>query len=97
MRAETTTGFGALETPVMASRQTWWRRRLACATVVCLLFLAGCGSGDDNSPSMGAVPPKPDPNMNAKLPAEIRRQLSQAKPGEDAQKMEKTKPHASKP
>jgi hypothetical protein len=55
--------------------------------------VAGCGSGEDNSPSMGKVAPKPNPNMNAQLPPEIREQMSQAKPGADAAQMSHMKPH----
>ncbi len=39
--------------------------------------LAGCGS-DQNSPEMGAVPPKPDPNVVSKMPESVRQQMSAA-------------------
>lgn len=40
---------------------------------------------------MGKVAPKPNLNMNAQLPPEIRNQMSQAKPGADAEQMRNTK------
>jgi hypothetical protein len=46
---------------------------------------------------MGKVPPKPNLNMNAQLPPEIRQQMAQAKPGADAAQMSHTKPHIGKP
>ncbi len=64
--------------------------------LLAILAVAGCNSGDDNSPSMGAVPPKPKMNMNAQLPPEVRAQMSQAKPGADAEAMSKMKPHTTK-
>jgi hypothetical protein len=45
---------------------------------------------------MGAVAPKPDPNMSAKLPQEVRDQLAKAQPGADAGKMSAMKPHGPK-
>jgi hypothetical protein len=62
-----------------------------------ILALVGCSSGEDNSPSMGAVAPKPNPNMSAELPADIKAQMAQAKPGADAGAMDKMKPHSTKP
>lgn len=62
---------------------------------ILLLGLAGCAT-DDNSPSMGAVPPKPNPNMNAQLPPEVREQISHAKPGADANAMHQMKPGGKK-
>jgi len=59
--------------------------------------MVGCSSGDDNSPTMGAVPPKPNPNMNANLPPEVRNQIAQAKPGSDARQMGGMKSRVSKP
>ena len=59
--------------------------------------LGGCAAGEDNSPDMGAVPPKPNMNMSAKLPPQIRAQMSQAKPGTDAAAMAKVKSKASAP
>ncbi len=46
---------------------------------------------------MGAVAPKPNPNMSAELPADIKAQMAQAKPGADAGAMDKMKPHSTKP
>lgn len=62
----------------MASNRAW----LLLAGIV----LAGCG-GPENDPEMGAVPPKPNPQMNVQLPPEVQRQLAQAKPGSDAAAM----------
>jgi hypothetical protein len=64
-----------------------------CFCVLLGVALSGCGSGDDNSPSMGAVPPKPNPNMNAKLPQAVRDQIAQSNLGGDAKKMQNMKPH----
>jgi len=61
-----------------------------------ILGLAGCGTGDDNSPSMGKVAPKPNPNMNAQLPQAIRDQMAQAKPGADASRMGAMRSHGSR-
>ncbi len=33
-----------------------------------LIALSGCGKGDDNSPDMGAVAPKPNPGAVANAP-----------------------------
>lgn len=62
-----------------------------------LLSVAGCNSDSDNSPSMGAVPPKPNPNMNSKLPQAVRDQIAKAKPGSDAEAMGKMKAPVAKP
>jgi len=55
------------------------------------LLLVGCASSNENSPTMGEVPPKPNPNMNAQLPASVRQQLANAKPGSDAAAMRPNK------
>lgn len=48
------------------------------------LMLAAC-SGEENSPEMGAVPPKPDARIAAKLPPEIQAQMKNAKVAEAKQ------------
>lgn len=78
---------------------TEWRRILPFgggSLLAAAALVVGCGNGADNSPSMGAVPPKPNPNMNAQLPESIRNQMAQAKPGADAEKMGNMKPHSGK-
>ena len=62
-----------------------------------LLVIVGCGEGAGNTPEMGKVPPKPNLNMNARLPSEIQSHMSQAKPSSDAAKMGSMKPHSGKP
>jgi hypothetical protein len=59
-----------------------------------VIALLGVGCGEpENSPEMGAAPPKPDPNMNARLPDSVREQLQRADPDRDASAM--SKPHRS--
>lgn len=66
------------------------------ALLVCLA-MTGCNSGDDNSPSMGKVPPKPNLGIASQLPPEIRQQMSsQARPGADAEAMSRMH-HPGKP
>lgn len=60
---------------------------MASRVIVALLVLvavAGCGK-DENSPDMGAVPPKPNPDMMSKLPPEVRAQAQNAQQGSRAQ------------
>ncbi|MCX7800769.1 MAG: hypothetical protein N2109_10555 [Fimbriimonadales bacterium] len=47
-----------------------------------LTVLAGCQ--DPNSPDMGAVPPKPNPEVLNRLPEDVRRQMEGAKEREKA-------------
>ncbi len=61
-----------------------------------LLVAIGC-SAEDNSPNMGAVAPKPNPNISAQLPPAVRDQIAKAKIGSDANKMSSLKSHGSNP
>jgi len=96
MPEATTTGFGAKAMRAMATKRSsllpvWG------GVVLFAAFIAGCSSSNDTSPDMGKVAPKPNPNMSAQLPPEIRQQMSQARVGEDASKMSAMKPHKSNP
>ena len=53
------------------------------------LLLAGCGK-EENSPDMGAVPPKPNPSMLANTPAGA---SGPSDPGADARAMAASKKH----
>ena len=99
MQAETTIGYGPPATRAMASNRNSYPSRLGGGFLAILaLGLAGCATGgDDNSPSMGKVPPKPDPNIAAKLPPQIRAQMTGAKPGADAAAMSKMKHGTTSP
>jgi len=66
---------------------------VAALASVALVLCFGCSSGDDNSPDMGKVPPKPNPNMNANLPPSVREQIAHSNVGSDAQAMSRMKPH----
>jgi hypothetical protein len=46
---------------------------------------------------MGAVAPKPNPNISAQLPPAVRDQIAKAKIGSDANKMSSLKSHGSNP
>jgi hypothetical protein len=67
--------------------------RFAYGWLLAALLISGCAAGDGNSPDMGKVPPKPNPNMNANLPPQVREQIAHANVGSDAQAMSRTKPH----
>jgi hypothetical protein len=50
------------------------RPSVAVVGLIAFAFLGGCRS-DENSPTQGAVPPKPDLSMTSKLPPEIRSRM----------------------
>lgn len=63
------------------------RTSLVCALLGSLLVVAGCSS-DNNSPEMGAVPPKPNPNVVKQMPAELQEQMKNAESGMKQQAQE---------
>lgn len=73
------TGFGMQATRAMASKRPAW-----FVVTAALVVLQGCGPKEDNSPEMGAVPPKP--NFSASAHAPNSSQMP-AKPGADAEAM----------
>lgn len=78
------TGCGTPGMPVMVSSKLFL---LVAPLAVCL---SGC-SGEDNSPSMGDVPPKPNPNVVNQMPPAVREQMNRASSGqkEQAEQMRK--------
>ena len=75
------TGFGRKAMLVMV------KISFAFLSIVVAAGLSGCGE-DANSPSMGAVPPKPNMNMAKNLPPEIQGQMKNAPAGMASQASE---------
>lgn len=65
----------------------------AVALLIAAITLAGCSIGDSNSREEGNVAPKPNLNIGAQLPENIREQMAHAKPGADAEQMNRMKRH----
>lgn len=60
---------------------------LAFVPTALLSVLAGCGA-DENSPEMGAVAPKPNPDVVRQMPPELQQQMKNAESGLQRQAQE---------
>jgi len=68
---------------------------VSIAFASCLGALVGCGA-DENSPEMGAVAPKPNPDVVRQMPPEIQEQMKNAEGGLQRQAQEMGANSASK-